>query len=251
VQAPASAQRRVAVGHRIAEHPAQQLRRLAMTAGRKLHVGGKQAAPGWEILNAVPAPEVDHVGDARDLSCFPDATFVQIYASHVVEHFDYKFELARALREWHRVLVPGGRVLISVPDMDVLSRLFVERASLSMEERFLLMRMMFGGHVDAYDHHQVGLNDEFLAWFLGATGFRGMRRVERLGLFNDTSETRFRGLPISLNMIAHKPVAGAPAMGDDGIPGPDELDCICGSQQLFVACHGRPEAPAVSRIAPG
>lgn len=210
-----------------------------MAGLRRLHIGGKQAAPGWEILNAVPAPEVDHVGDARDLSQFADATFGEIYASHVVEHFDYKFELAQALREWHRVLVPGGRVLISVPDIDVLARLFADRAGCTMEERFLLMRMMFGGHADAYDHHQVGFNDEFLAWFLGATGFRGMRRVERLGIFDDTSETRFHGVSISLNMVAEKPLSQWPAFGVPAVPRANELECICGSRRLFVDCHGR------------
>lgn len=211
-----------------------------MAVIRRLHIGGKQRAPGWEILNAVPAPEVDHVGDARDLSRFTSATFTEVYASHVLEHLDYKDELAQALREWHRVLVPGGRVMISVPDIDVLSRLIVDRASCTMEERFLLMRMMFGGHVDAFDHHQVGFNDEFLAWFLGATGFQGMRRVAHLGVFADTSDTTFRGMPISINMIAEKPVPQWPGFGVSPVPGPDALECICGSERLFLDCHGRP-----------
>jgi predicted SAM-dependent methyltransferase len=211
-----------------------------MSSLRKLHVGGKQRVPGWEILNAIPAPEVDHVGDARDLSRFDDATFATIYASHVLEHLDYKDELARALREWHRVLVPGGCVMISVPDLDVLSRLIVNRESCTLEERFLLMRMMFGGHVDAYDHHQIGFNDEFLAWFLGATGFQGMRRVAHLGVFADTSEETFRGVPISINMIAEKPLPQWPGFGAAAVPRPNELECICGSQRLFVDCHGRP-----------
>ena len=137
------------------------------------------------------------------------------------------------------MLVPGGRVLISVPDIDVLSTLIVDRAACSMEERFLLMRMMFGGHVDAFDHHQVGFNDEILAWFLGATGFSGMRRVERLGVFADTSETLFRGVPISINMIADKSVPTWPGFGVSAVPGTDELECICGSRELFVACHGQ------------
>lgn len=211
----------------------------AMNSVRRLHVGGKQRKPGWEILDAVPAPQVDHVGDARDLSAFGDATFAEIYASHVVEHFDYNNELAQALREWHRVLVPGGRLMVSVPDVDVLARLIVERERTTLEERFLLMRMIFGGHVDAYDHHQVGFNDEVLAWYLGATGFQNMRRVARLGVFEDTSDEAFHGQPISINMIAEKPLPQWPAFGVPSIPGPDELDCICGSGRLFVACHGQ------------
>ena len=213
---------------------------------RRLHVGGKERVEGWEILNAVSAPEVDHIGDARDLSQFSDATFSDIYASHVVEHFDYKDELAQALREWHRVLIPGGRVLISVPDIEVLSRLIVDRSH-PLEERFLLMQMMFGGHVDAYDHHRVGLNDEFLAWFLGAAGFVGMRRVDHFGVFNDTSTLRFKDVPISINMLAEKPKPGWPAFGSPQGLAADELLCICGGG-AYQNCHGhqRSSTPGVS-----
>lgn len=215
-----------------------------MTTVRRLHVGGKDRADGWEIINAVPAPEVDHIGDARDLSRFPDATFSQIYASHVLEHLDFKNEVAQALREWQRVLVPGGRIMISVPDIEILARLIVDRAAHDFEERFLLMRMIFGGHHDAFDYHLVGFNDETLAWFLGATGFVNMRRVERLGVFNDTSELRFKGTPISINMIAEKPQPAWSSFGwTPAEPDLGDLTCICGGGALFTECHGRPRQP--------
>lgn len=172
---------------------------------RRLHIGGTVRAEGWEVLNANPAPYVDHVCNASNLEWFPDNTFSDIYASHVVEHFDYAGELAGTLREWRRVLIPGGRVLISVPDMDVLADLFLAKDRLSIDERFFVMRMMFGGHVDKYDYHVVGLNEEFLAFFLQESGYVRIRRVASLGLFGDTSEMVFGGVRISLNMIAEKP----------------------------------------------
>ena len=49
---------------------------------RKLHIGGKLSAAGWEILNVLDGPNVDHVGDAVDLSRFADATFAEVYGSH-------------------------------------------------------------------------------------------------------------------------------------------------------------------------
>ena len=52
---------------------------------RKLHIGGKQQADGWEILNANPALYVDHVCNANELSQFADGAFSEMYASHVVE----------------------------------------------------------------------------------------------------------------------------------------------------------------------
>lgn len=174
---------------------------------RKLHIGGKVRAEGWEVLNALPGPYVDHLGNARDLSAFADGTFAEIYASHVLEHLDYRGELATALKEWYRVLAPGGRVLISVPDMDVLAHLFLQKDQLDIPARFHIMKMMFGGHDDRYDYHVVGLNEDFLAEFLELAGFDNIRRVEKFGLFDDTSGLDFGGVLISLNVIADKPAA--------------------------------------------
>lgn len=175
---------------------------------RRLHIGGTVRTEGWEVLNAVPGPCVDHLGNANDLSAFADATFEAIYASHVVEHLDYKDELMATLREWWRVLAPGGKLYVGVPDMDVLCRLFLERKQLTGNDRFFVMRMMFGGHVDQYDYHVVGFNDEILGSYLHQAGFVSLRRVENFGLFSDTSAMQFRGVPISLNVIAHKPGVG-------------------------------------------
>jgi predicted SAM-dependent methyltransferase len=171
---------------------------------RKLHIGGQVKAAGWEVLDANPGPIVDHVANARDLSFFPDQTFERIYASHVVEHFDYSGELLKTLTEWHRVLIPAGILYVSVPDLDILARLFLDRKSLSIEDRYLVMRMIFGGHIDKYDYHLVGLNEEFLGHFLRQAGFPHVDRVERFGIFNDTSNTQMRGVPISLNVVATK-----------------------------------------------
>jgi len=172
--------------------------------GRKLHIGGWVRAPGWEVLDAKPGPHVDHVGDARDLRRFEDDAFEEIYASHVVEHLDYKDELVTTLTAWRRVLVPGGTLWVSAPDLDALARLFLEPA-LSLHERFTVMRMIFGGHVDRFDYHLAGLNEEFLKGFLHAAGFVDARRVARLGLFDDGSNLEMRGRPISVNIVARKP----------------------------------------------
>lgn len=174
----------------------------AMT--RRLHIGGMVKSDGWEILNVNPAPYVDHVCNASNLAQFPDNTFVEIYASHVVEHLDYAGELNNTLREWNRVLVPGGKIFISVPDLDILAGLFIEKNKLTVDERFFVMRMIFGGHVDKYDYHVAGLNAEFLAGYLQATGFVNITRVKQFGLFDDDSAMLFKGVAISLNMTAEK-----------------------------------------------
>jgi hypothetical protein len=42
------------------------------------------------------------------------------------------------------VLEPGGVLRISVPDLDVLSHLFLQRQLLDVHQRFQIMRMIFG-----------------------------------------------------------------------------------------------------------
>lgn len=171
---------------------------------RRLHIGGKRSNPGWEVLNAVDGPGVDHLGNAKDLSRFEDDTFWELYASHVLEHFDYTNELGLVLGEWYRVLKPGGRIYISVPDLDVLARLILERDRLDINERFHVMRMMFGGQSDGYDYHKVGLNFEFLGHYLQAAGFTGIQKVDEFKIFNDTSSFKPYGTLISLNVLANK-----------------------------------------------
>ncbi len=175
-----------------------------MSMHRRLHIGGEVKSDGWEVLNVIPGPYVDHVCNASNLSQFADNTFTEIYASHVIEHFDYNDELPDTLKEWKRVLEPGGRVFISVPDLDVLAELFLSKNKLTFDERFFVMRMIFGGHADEYDYHVVGLNEEFLTRILRNSGYVNMKRVENFGLFDDSSSMIFKGVPISLNVIAEK-----------------------------------------------
>ena len=171
---------------------------------RKLHIGGTIAHPEWEIFNALDLPVADHLGNANDLSCFADNTFESVYASHVLEHFDYNGEVQKVLREWARVLKPNGKLYISVPDMEVLSRLYLDQNQFDSQQRFGLMRMMFGGHVDQYDYHLVGFNLELLRDLLVEAGFQELWKMDSFGIFDDTSELRVGTERISLNVMAVK-----------------------------------------------
>ena len=103
----------------------------------------------------------------------------------------------------HRVLEQGGKLYISVPDMDTLCHFFV-RPVLSYEIKFHVMRMIFGGQVDKYDFHYFGWNQEIMLHFLKLAGFKTFKRVESFNLFNDTSDYKPLGFPVSLNVIVTK-----------------------------------------------
>jgi predicted SAM-dependent methyltransferase len=60
--------------------------------------------------------QCDYVLDARDLSIFPDNRFELVYSRQMLEHIA-EWDTLPALKEWRRVLKPGGKVRISVPDL--------------------------------------------------------------------------------------------------------------------------------------
>jgi predicted SAM-dependent methyltransferase len=176
---------------------------LDETGKDRLHIGGTVRKDGWQVLNALQGDHVDHLGDLRDLSRFGDGSFDMVYASHVFEHLGYQKDLPAALRAVARILRPGGRFFVSVPDLDTLTRLFTHPQA-TMELRYALMRMMFGGQVDEYDFHFVGLWDEYLARLLFESGFTNVFRVPEFSFFQDTNTLKVGGVLISLNMVAVK-----------------------------------------------
>jgi predicted SAM-dependent methyltransferase len=171
----------------------------------KLHIGGKERSEGWTVLDVAPAPHVDIVADCADLSMLPDNSCDAIYASHVIEHLDYQVRLRSALKEFFRVLKPRQRLFLSVPDMAILCGLFI-KPGLTVDQQFLLIRIMFGGQQDAHDAHMVGFNADLLGAFLREAGFDDIRRhFQPFGLFDDSSATTIDGEFISLNASAAKP----------------------------------------------
>jgi predicted SAM-dependent methyltransferase len=173
----------------------------------KLHIGGKQTHQDWKILDIEARPEVDYLGNATDLSQFADDSIAAIYASHVLEHFYHGIdnELINTLKEWHRVLKPGGDLLISVPDLQKLCWMYLH-PELTLVDRVKIMKIMFGGQTNIYDVHKVGFDFEILAVCLEEAGFQIYERVSEFNLFNDCSSLRILETLISLNVVAQKSI---------------------------------------------
>lgn len=169
----------------------------------RVHLGGELRVPGWININPKHAPHVDIRGDHRRLALFPPGSVSVIYASHVIEHLDPRTEMSAALQLFLRVLMPGGQLLASVPDLLVLSRFYCD-TSRSAQDRGLVMRMMFGGHIDEFDVHHSGFDEEALRELLLHAGFAQVERVADFGVFEDTSLLMLYGVPISLNVVATK-----------------------------------------------
>lgn len=63
----------------------------------------------------------DVIDDARTLATFPDGNADVIVLCHVLEHFVLP-EGGQVIQACHRVLKPGGELLISLPNVRVLSQ---------------------------------------------------------------------------------------------------------------------------------
>ena len=168
----------------------------------KLHIGGEQAKEGWKIFSIQKKDNVGFVGDISDLNQFKTESIDEIYASHVLEHVG-RSKVTNTLEGIYRVLKKKGKFYVSVPDMDILAHAFVSPLA-SSENKFRIMRLMFGGQIDEYDFHYFGWNFEFLRDYLNKTGFSELKKVDSFGLFEDTSDYKLYGFPVSVNLIATK-----------------------------------------------
>jgi SAM-dependent methyltransferase len=74
--------------------------------------------PGWKTLDLVASPEVDYVADCLNLAQFGENSIEALYASHVLEHVPYT-DLEATLTEWHRVLMPGGKLIVAVREINI------------------------------------------------------------------------------------------------------------------------------------
>lgn len=121
---------------RLLQTPALLLSRRSRQ-NRKLEIGpGPKRIPGFETLNIVGGANVDYVWNAERRLPFRSGTFSLIYASHVLEHIPW-FRTQRVLAEWVRVLAPGGRLEIWVPDGVKICEAFVaaeKRSSADFEQ---------------------------------------------------------------------------------------------------------------------
>lgn len=168
----------------------------------RLHIGGKEARDGWKILDAEQRDEVDFVGDIANLDAFGDECCEEIYCSHVLEHVS-QAQIVGALGGLHRILAPGGRLYLSVPDLETLAWLFLN-PRYDKADRFQVMRRMFGSQRDEHDFHKIGLYFDLLATYLRDVGFSNISHVEKFDLFDDNSGRTMDGHLISLNLVAVK-----------------------------------------------
>ena len=82
--------------------------------------GGFRTEAWCEIrVDIDPAVQPDVVGTITDLSAVPEDAVDALFSSHNLEHV-FAHEVPLALAEFRRVLKPGGRMVLTMPDLEAV-----------------------------------------------------------------------------------------------------------------------------------
>ncbi len=102
-------------------------RAYAQREGLRLNIGcGPTGKDGWLNLDLEPSGSGELLSvDLRERLPLPDGSAAEIYSEHFLEHVDYPELAETVLRDWCRVLAPGGRIRVVVPDIEMVLHAYV------------------------------------------------------------------------------------------------------------------------------
>lgn len=124
----------------------------------KLHLGcGKKILSGFVNIDILPSDGVDEICSVTDLSHYTDNSVDLIYACHILEHFG-RHEYKNVLKEWFRVLRPGGILRLSVPSFEACVKRYQHTHDISE-----ILGLICGGQKDEYDFHKIIFDTKFLS----------------------------------------------------------------------------------------
>jgi hypothetical protein len=135
-------------------------------------------------------------GEVFPLAAYADGSVAEIYASHVLEHFSFR-DVEEVLREWVRVLEPGGTLRLAVPNFAWIARTYLDAPE---SQDVPIQGYVMGGHVDEDDVHGCIFDKDGLAELMAALGLTNIREWEPW--VDDCSK-----LPVSLNLMGVKGAA--------------------------------------------
>jgi predicted SAM-dependent methyltransferase len=180
----------------------------------KLHLGcGIKRLPGFVHIDVRPETKPDIVSLAQSLPTISNNSVQEIYYCHGIEHLRYA-EVQPALREWRRVLIPGGVLRLAVPDFVALVDIY-ENAYNGATLKSIRYAINGGQEYPDNIHYSVWdfftLQDELIK-----AGFNEVKRYDAgqwiRGMFGegcnyrDWSVGRIARSLISLNVTARKPL---------------------------------------------
>ncbi len=143
--------------------------------GLKLNVGcGPVRTEGEVGVDRLPTSAADVVADLLALP-FPDGAAEFVRLDHVLEHLPQRMGVP-ALLEARRVLQPGGRIRVSLPDLAATCRAYAAASARGgLAEKAAVLRQLYGSQAHDGEYHQAGWDGETLADLLVSCGFVDVR----------------------------------------------------------------------------
>lgn len=113
--------------------------------------------------------------DCSKLDSFNEGEVDEIYVIHGLEHL-HRITAERALKDWYRVLVPGGRLILELPSLDKI----VEMLHAGEKNLRLTLLGLFGDPRDPKQgmEHKWCWSQEELTGSLQAAGFTDIAFME-------------------------------------------------------------------------
>lgn len=141
----------------------------------KLNLGSNNVRlDGFTNVDIVAHKNVDIVCDASDLKTINDCSVEVILASHLLEHFDFHQGI-KAVKEWYRVLINGGKVIIEVPNLLAFCELFPKLPDNKQPE---YLTQIFGYPWVDGQSHKMGYTPIQLRWTMALAGFKNIHQIE-------------------------------------------------------------------------
>jgi len=92
---------------------------------KKIHLGcGNRYLDNF--LNIDIMEPADIICDAREGLPIPDETAEFIFSEHFLEHIDYPISAKKIIRECNRILKKGGKLVIGVPDAELIIQGYIK-----------------------------------------------------------------------------------------------------------------------------
>ncbi len=150
----------------------------------KLNLGcGDKILPGYVNVDVVESRrglKPDVICDLHQLTSFEDNSADEILSVHVVEHF-WRWEVADVLKEWVRVLRPGGKMIVECPNLLSACREFLANPDVASgpgPEGQRTMWVFYGDPAwkDPYMVHRWGYTPLSLARLMVESGLINLRQ---------------------------------------------------------------------------